>query len=280
MGIGKGWKPFTSDEAKAVWAKRPKCINHPTSLCTSGSLERGERLCWRCDPVLLDQKKRERADMLRRAEAGKRRINIPESIVDAYEKAILDDNLVELREDIAVTEARIQSILKTIKDNPKDSAGFSNLLRRTLDLNMKAARKGAMSLTEVINNMKILLDGDYNDQQIWQEYYKATDTKRKLVEAESKRLKELGWSPEYVFKVVLELTNIMKVRLNSDDLGAVLQDFADSPIINGSKFHFIPSVDLTTKTMEDKIDEFERKMLPEKNITPIQTQPINQNTGE
>ena len=218
--------------------------------------------------------------MLRRAEAGKRRINIPESIVDAYEKAILDDNLVELREDIAVTEARIQSILKTIKDNPKDSAGFSNLLRRTLDLNMKAARKGAMSLTEVINNMKILLDGDYNDQQIWQEYYKATDTKRKLVEAESKRLKELGWSPEYVFKVVLELTNIMKVRLNSDDLGAVLQDFADSPIINGSKFHFIPSVDLTTKTMEDKIDEFERKMLPEKNITPIQTQPINQNTGE
>lgn len=243
-----GFRARSSDEMKTMWAARIKCRNHPAVIATKASIDKQFPLCWRCDPDHVEKQKKLTA---RRKKMGARRFMIPSSIVEFYEAAVTDEHLVELREDIAVTEARLQSILKSIKDNPMESTAFISFFNKSFKNQFSLVKRGMLSYPEFISAMNALLDGKVSEIMMYQEFYKVTDIKRKLVEAETSRVAKLGWTPNYVYALVLAMTRILKEILPIDQVSEFQGRLAQDPIFQNKTFQLLPSIDLIEKTKEE-----------------------------
>jgi hypothetical protein len=206
-------------------------------------------LCKRCyGHTLIEQKKEE----LKQSN-GRRGPFVPLSIVEMYEESIVDEQLVELREDIAVAEARCRQLLKQIKESPHDNLSFIELLKTNLEQNLTAVKRGSCTYPELVNNVKTLLDEKVSEKILWNEYYKVTELKRKLVAAESKRLTDLGWTPEKVFAIVQEISKIIKPLITDDNLAVFFRQLAENPLFNNQQFKFLPQADLSQLALPDRL---------------------------
>jgi hypothetical protein len=198
---------------------------------------------------LVDQKR----DEVKKS-GGRRGPFIPLSIVEMYEESIVDEQLVELREDIAVAEARCRQLLKQIKESPHDNSSFIELLKTNLDQNMTAVRKGSCTYPELVSNLQTLLNEKVAEKILWNEYYKVTELKRRLVAAESKRLTDLGWTPEKVFAIVQEISNILKPILPDDKMALFFRSLAENPLFNNQQFRFLPQADLSALELPKRLE--------------------------
>lgn len=223
---------LTKEEYVQRWENRIKCRNHPLVIATRSSIEKDYPLCWRCDP---DHKKKSTRVL------GARRSVLPSSMIEVYEQASKDEHLVELGEDIAVTEARIQSILKSIKQNPLDSSAFFTSFRRNFNNQLKLVKRGMLSYAEFITSMQALLDGKVSEMQMYEEFYKVTDIKRRLVDAETTRVAKLGWSPGYVRDVVLAMTQIVSDMFPPTQLKEFTGRLREHPVFQNKSFNLLPS---------------------------------------
>lgn len=185
---------------------------------------------------------------------GKRGVYIPESIIEQYENSIIDPELVELREDIATCEARARQLLKQIKESPHENLSFISLLKTNLEQNLASLKRGGTTYPELVNNLQVLMDEKVSEKILWDEFYKVTELKRKLVSAESKRLHELGWTPERVFAIVAATCDMIRPLLSDDKLRLFFNSMSDHPLFNNQQFKFLPQADLSQLALPDRLN--------------------------
>lgn len=115
---------------------------------------------------------------------------MPTRLRPRYEEAQQDGALLELREDVALIDARLGDLLSRV-DTGESGALWGRLLTAKAEL-MDARRSGdTITITTALNTILELISKGHADYQAWREVGMVLDQRRKLVESERRRLVEM-----------------------------------------------------------------------------------------
>lgn len=114
---------------------------------------------------------------------------MPTRLRERYEEATSDGALLELREDVALLDARLSDLLSRVE------SGESGLIWRLLHqarTDLLAARRAgnAEEQAGAINTMLELIGRGHADYAAWRELGATLEQRRRLVESERKRLQD------------------------------------------------------------------------------------------
>lgn len=117
--------------------------------------------------------------------------DMPSRLAERYTKAVEDKELLNLREEIGVIEARIGDLLTRV------DTGESGSMWRAIKTNYSTLRKAASSgdqqaFADSLNELGRLITKGSGDYTAWDEVLRTISHRRKLVESERKRLTEMN----------------------------------------------------------------------------------------
>lgn len=151
---------------------------------------------------------------------------IPDRLAARYNEAQNDSQLLELREDIALIDARISDLLVRV-DTGESGAAW----RRAAEaVQAFKTAQVAGKVPEMHKHLAVLTDtieGGNGDSEAWAEVYAMLETRRKLVESERKRLVEMQQyiSTERAMALIAAITDTVKRHVHDRTaLLAISQD--------------------------------------------------------
>lgn len=167
---------------------------------------------------------------------GKRSLVLPKSIAESYEESLADPRLVELREDIALWEARIQLLCRKLKVRESTSQALTVLQK--LSKFKRLVGSGEMDYPRLVERVEANLKSQYDEGKAWEELHKATEIKRRLVASESKRLKDLNavLTMEQTLALLATIAREVKKYLTPEDLLEFQKNIAVALNLTGSNF--------------------------------------------
>jgi hypothetical protein len=112
---------------------------------------------------------------------------LPLRMRDDYQTALSDPKLLELKDEIAVVQARAKDLVSRVDSG--ESGHLWKLLQQACEA-LTRAQGGAEQLA-AINEMRALITRGTADYAAWTEALKTIDQKQRLVESERKRAVEL-----------------------------------------------------------------------------------------
>lgn len=122
--------------------------------------------------------------------ASKYKHILPERMADRYQELLDDPELMALREDIALVQARKEDLLSRV-----DVGEAGKIYQDILDLCRRAdaarASHDYIELNVCMGQIKELADKGNTDFQAWNEVLKLSDNQRRLVDTETKRLQAM-----------------------------------------------------------------------------------------
>lgn len=115
---------------------------------------------------------------------------IPARLAGNYAAAQADMRLLELRDEVALIDARLLDLLSRV-DTGESGAIWADLKKRRMEL--QAAQKANDTLGQIgaLNAILTLIDQGYTDYRAWGEVASTLEQRRRLVESERKRLTEM-----------------------------------------------------------------------------------------
>jgi hypothetical protein len=115
---------------------------------------------------------------------------LPTRLAARYQEAIGDGELLELREEVALTDSRLADLLSRVDSG--ESGELWRLLRQARN-ELIAARRGgdAPGQAEAMNTILDLIGRGHADYAAWHEIAGVLEQRRRLVESERKRLVEM-----------------------------------------------------------------------------------------
>jgi len=204
-------------------------------------------MCWRCDPQYDSSGHKSRKQVKKprpkTVKTGKRSEYMPDELVDAYELVITDKEYTSLHEDIATDEARIRAELLKIKESPKSSTPFIKKLAEQLGAGKKLIRQGRKSPMTLLDEISATIHGAEAGVNVWENYDRIVEHKRKLVESETRRLVSLGWSPEMLELLIKDIAGILE-RLAADNTlsaAAFVDRLGKSKLFSGAVLRLAPA---------------------------------------
>ena len=115
---------------------------------------------------------------------------LPARLTARYEEAATDARLLELRDDIALLDARLADVLGRV-DTGESGALWQQLMRWRGEV-IAAARVGdSVAKAAAMNALLDLVGQGHADYRAWAEVGAVLEQRRKLVESERKRLVEM-----------------------------------------------------------------------------------------
>ncbi len=115
---------------------------------------------------------------------------LPARLAGRYQEAQADGELLALREDIALTDARLADVLSRV-DTGESGALWAKACE-ALDAYRKAQLKSdSVAAAAALLNLEMGLEKGHNDWSAWDEVGKLLEQRRRLVESERKRLVEM-----------------------------------------------------------------------------------------
>lgn len=266
-----------------AWAGDPTlCVNHKLLAVKASYAEGGVPRCHICfknesyKAVKKEFKQREKGGKV----GGARGVHMPESLVKMYEESQLDENLIALREDIATTEARLRQLLRQIKENPKNGLPYWTQISGVIETQKKLIRSKAMTVEQAYLQLAEEIEsGPIKENVLWGEFYKATEMKRKLVATESKRLNDLGWSPDVVMGMIAEIADILKPMLTELNMRSFMEALASSPLFNNDQFRVLGQMNLTARTIEEHLMLQEVNKIQEGSVIDAEFEDLKETTN-
>jgi hypothetical protein len=120
---------------------------------------------------------------------GKYTIELGGELSRRYQQALGDEKLLELRDEIALLEARIAELLKRVDTG--ESGATWRLIRTTYNnLRKAASANDQQKFAEELNELGRLITKGHSDYTTWDDIFKSVTVKRKLAESERKHLVE------------------------------------------------------------------------------------------
>jgi hypothetical protein len=114
--------------------------------------------------------------------------SLPARLATRYAEAQSDDNLLALREEIALTDARLADVLSRV-----DRGDSTALWKQTLAEFQEVASANALGLPQgtPLRVLRKTIESGMADWAAWDEVAKLLEQRRRLVESERKRLVEM-----------------------------------------------------------------------------------------
>lgn len=168
--------------------------------------------------------------------------DIPARLVENYEAAKNDPNLLSVRDDMALLEARIRDLLKRVDSG--ESGRLWRQLRETYQAFRRATNAGEDDEAKrLLSEIGQLINAGYQDAQAWTEIENTIERKRKLGADERKRLVEMEQmiQTDRMLLVAGALVDAVRKHVSdrdilnaiSTDLGAVLRLGATAGVDGG-----------------------------------------------
>ena len=115
---------------------------------------------------------------------------LPPMLAERYQEALNDQNLLALRDDIALLDTRINDLVSSIE------VGSTNELWKSLreihtNLKDAVANADADSISDEMKDLNTIISYGQDEAKTWGEIYTLLEQRRKLVESERKRLVEM-----------------------------------------------------------------------------------------
>lgn len=153
---------------------------------------------------------------------------LPEKFRAGYTASLEDDDLLSLRTDIALNDVRMKDLLERLDTGENEARwkGVENLVRR-LRVQLADTELDRDSIKSIAKELGDLVDDAEADERNWRDLREASQHRRKLVDSERQRLKDLHayLSAEEALAIVARLTDaVIRHVENKDNLAAILQE--------------------------------------------------------
>ena len=155
---------------------------------------------------------------------------VPQRLLEGYEVALGDERLLELRDESALLQARVNDLLGRVDSG--ESGWLWAELGKTWEKYVKALRAGeADEVLEYQQYLDQLIRSGVDDYRVWEEVVKVVDQKRRISESERKRLHEMEVmiAARQIGDLILAVgemfrANVLKHVRDVDERRAVLTD--------------------------------------------------------
>lgn len=150
---------------------------------------------------------------------------LPEDMMGQFRRSMVDPKLLELRDEIALVDARTGDLLKRV-----DSGESGELWSRVKgEMKSYAAAKGkgdVLLMTSSLANLEDLIGQGLDDYVAWREIGRLIDRRRKLVESERHAFVEAGlmMAAAEVLNLVMAISSVIKQNIHDGD---VLRSISD-----------------------------------------------------
>ena len=112
---------------------------------------------------------------------------LPSRLLTHYRAAGLDPELLSLREEVALVDARIMDLLTRV-DTGESGALWRDVHAAMTRFEQRQARHDVKGMTEAFTRLQHLISRGVADDATWEEIGTLMDQRRKLVESEQRRL--------------------------------------------------------------------------------------------
>ncbi|MDH5664670.1 MAG: hypothetical protein OEY10_00030 [Nitrosopumilus sp.] len=136
---------------------------------------------------------------------------LPKRLLENYETALNDTELLTLRNEIGLIDSRLIELFGSL--DVGESGALWQELQRSVK-KYKAENENALD-TELERIFSIVNDG-YKDYKVWQEVYLVAEQRKKLVESERKRYVEMGQiiTTTQASTLMAHIVNVIKDNVN------------------------------------------------------------------
>lgn len=145
--------------------------------------------------------------------------HLPTRMMQAYEDARKDKQLLDLNESIALLDARVTDLLSRV-DTGESGVIFKDLRKTYYALDMAIRRQKAAEVIKAMGEMDALIGRGLSDFSAWAELVSLLDDRRKHVETQQ-RLETAGERSVPASEVVVLMGAILKIAQeaiqNADD---------------------------------------------------------------
>jgi hypothetical protein len=151
---------------------------------------------------------------------------VPKAMLSRYELALADVRLLELRDEIALIDSRIQEAVSALSTN-ESGAAWVKLAECSLEMT-KAQQSGDMvRLAVVLTDVQHVISMGAGDYQQWKEIREFIADRQRLVESERKRLVDLQqmMTQERVLALIgMVISSVKRNVVDANSLRAISED--------------------------------------------------------
>lgn len=119
---------------------------------------------------------------------GRHSDKLPERLRERYFAALGDSQLTELRDEIALTDARLEDVIGRVDTG--ESGALWAAVQKAMDAFLEEYPGGA-NVGEALLGLRAAIQAGQEDWHAWREVAVLVEQRRKLVESESKRLQTM-----------------------------------------------------------------------------------------
>jgi len=207
--------------------------------CTAKSKQSGERCKRNATPgrnvCYYHGGATPRGFALPQTKTGKRSKDLPTRLLATYEQSLDDPELLELRDDLALLEARLRDLLGRV------DTGESGQAWRLADSAYRAMEKALADSDDVayaaaFANLGQVIKRGLADYAAWDEVNKLLDQRRRLVESERKRLVEMQAviTTERLMLLITAIAGVVKQHVDDRHKLNAIQNDIQGLLVAGS----------------------------------------------
>jgi len=152
---------------------------------------------------------------------------VPKALLDKYEAARDDPELLSQKDDIAILETRISQLLQRL-DLDSNIHEWDFLEKKLQDLRVAVVSGANAQATTIIADLAEFVEKGQQDVKTWNEITRIMDIKRKVSESERKRLIEMDQiitAEKAMLLITMISTIVKKYVTDSATLSAISQEF-------------------------------------------------------
>jgi hypothetical protein len=116
--------------------------------------------------------------------------DLPTRLLGKYREALEDQNLLALRDEIALIESRVRDLIQRV-DTGESSHLWKSLQKTWQDLSAARQHGDGQAMAEALNEMGQLIARGMADYAAWEDVGRQLDRKQRLVDSERRRLVEM-----------------------------------------------------------------------------------------
>jgi hypothetical protein len=158
--------------------------------------------------------------------AGRYSAYVPERLRERYEQAEGDTELLSLRGEVALVDARLAELLSRVHTGESGQL-WADLKRAHQEFTAAKRGKDVARMQVTLTRVEYLIDSAVQDHQAWAEIGALIEQRRKLTESEAKRQRELQQmlTTEEALAMIRRLIDILTVHIpDRKILSAIIVD--------------------------------------------------------
>lgn len=163
---------------------------------------------------------------------------LPSRMLESYERALSDGKMLQLRDEVALLDARLQDLLTRV-DSGESGRLWERLATAHTEFSKARSTGKVDEMQEKLAEMEALIAAGRRDTEAWREVHTTLDLRRKLVESERKRILEAQQAV-----TAEQLTDFMGILL--DVIGSEVTDPAMLSRVSARLTHAITEGSVTS----------------------------------